>query len=351
MKRREFLGGMSSLAVLSALSGCRTAGCAGGIRSTRGVVVGVKDLSGNFDWPKLAADAGLTTIGTHFGPKDVIPFLKSDKGKRFIDSCAKHSIEVEHELHALQYLLPRELFSTNPELFRMDYNGIRRNDGNCCVTNPKAIEIITEKAVEVARVCRPTTGRYYYWLADQLPVCQCENCRTFSDTDQSIIVENAIIKALRREVDPNATLSHLAYFNTLTPPKKVKPHEGLFLEYAPIKRWHRTHIRYPLVEGGKELDELDELLKVFPAETAQVLEYWLDESLFCGWRRNNRPLAKIPWNSALTRAEVQAYRKRGIRHFTTFAVDLSDEYNEMFEPDFDEPVKDYARILKEEVNA
>ena len=36
---------MSSLAMVSALSGCRLAGCAKGIRSTRGVVVGVKAIA------------------------------------------------------------------------------------------------------------------------------------------------------------------------------------------------------------------------------------------------------------------------------------------------------------------
>lgn len=75
--------------------------------------------------------------------------------------------------------------------------------------------------------------------------------------------------------------------------------------------------------------------------------YYIKFNAFTG----SNPLEKIPWNSALTRADVQAYRKRGIRHFTTFAVDLSDEYNKMFDPDFDIHVKDYAKILREEVNS
>lgn len=343
--RRGFLRGASAMALLSGFSGCRMFGCAGGLKPTRGVVLGCPDLSGDFDWPRLAQEAGLTTIGTHFGPGDVMPFLKSAKGRRFLDSCGERGIEVEHELHALQYLLPRERFGAEKELFRMNGKGERVCDGNCCVTNPRALEIISARAVEVARVCRSTTGRYYYWLADGKPVCQCPKCREFSAADQSVIVENAIVKALRAEIDPAATLSHLAYYHTLMPPTKVKPHEALFLEFAPIKRWELTKRRDPLVEGGKDLRELDALLKVFPVETAQILEYWLDESLFSGWKR---PYVKMPWNGPLTREEVKAYAKRGIRHFTTFGVYLGDEYIRSHGPDFVGPVKEYAKILAEE---
>ena len=37
-------------------------------------------------------------------------------------------------------------------------------------------------------------------------------------------------------MDSKASLAHLAYANTLTPPEKVNPVEGVFLEFAPINR-------------------------------------------------------------------------------------------------------------------
>ena len=60
----------------------------------------------------------------------------------------------------------------------------------------------------------------------------------------------------------------------MTAPKKVKPEKGVFLEYAPIKRRYDIPLeqQQDLAEG---LAALDANLKVFPKETAQVLEYWL----------------------------------------------------------------------------
>ena len=309
--------------------------------ATRGVVVSAKDLSGGFDWPKMAHEAGLTTIATHVGPEDVIPFMQSDAGKRFVDSCVRYGISVEHELHAMDYLLPRSLFDREPELFRMNEAGVRERKANCCVTNPRALEIIAQRAVEVARICRPTTGRYYFWPSDSSLVCKCPNCREFSASDQALLVENAIVAALRREVEPFATLSHLAYTVTLGVPKAVRPDSGLFLEFAPFRRWGGTKKRIPLVEGGEWLARLDALLEVFPRESAQVLEYWLDESLFSGWKK---PLVKIPWDAAQTRADMEAYSKRGIRHLTTFAVSVNGDYVKAFGEDSLECVKEYGRL-------
>ncbi len=343
--RRDFIHGVAAALSYACLGGCVVRH--GTVRTpfaTRGVVVSARNLSGAFDWPRLAREAGLTTIATHIGPEDVLPFMKGDFGRRFTESCAANGIAVEHELHAMDYLLPRDRFDREPTLFRMNAKGERERKSNCCVSNPHAIEIVAERAVEVAKVCRPTTGRYYYWLTDNGDICRCPKCRDLSGADQSMIVENAIVRALRREVDPGATLSHLAYLTTLDTPKAVTPDPALFLEFAPFRRWHRTTRRDPLTEGGEYLSRLDDLLTVFPAATAQVLEYWLDESLFCGWKK---PLVRIPWDEARTRAEVAAYAKRGIRHFTTFAVSVDDDYVKDFGADSLFCVKEYGRILKE----
>ena len=66
-----------------------------------------------------AHDAGIDVLATHVGPKDVIPFLKDARGQKFLADCRRYGIGVEHELHALEYLLPRALFASEPELFRI----------------------------------------------------------------------------------------------------------------------------------------------------------------------------------------------------------------------------------------
>ena len=182
-------------------------------------------------------------------------------------------------------------------------------------------------------------------MTDNGQKCNCRKCRDLSGAEQAVIVENAIVRALRVEVDPNATLAHLAYQFTMDPPRLVKPDPNLFLEFAPIERWHAhgEQRREPLVEGGGWLGKLDRLLEVFPAATAQALEYWLDASLFSKWKK---PLARIPWDADKTRADLAAYRKHGIGNFTTFAVYVDDDYVNDFGASSLDCVRAYGQLLR-----
>ena len=66
---------------------------------------------------------------------------------------------------------------------------------------------------------------------------------------------------------------------------------------------------------------------MFPKDTAQVLEYWLDVSGFSRWKR---PAVKLPWRRDVFAADVATYRERGIRHVTTFAAWVDAGYKERF---------------------
>lgn len=301
-------------------------------RATRGLVLNTNDLS-TLDWPLLAHDAGLTTLATHITPSEVTAFLQRSEGERFLDRCAQYGIEVEHELHAVGELLPRSLFAERPELFRMDEQGNRVGDYNCCPSCSEALEIIAKSAVQTARICRSTTGRYFYWIDDGRPMCACPKCRELSYSDQATLIENAVIAALRADIDANATLAHLAYYSTMTPPEKVRPAEGIFLEFAPYERvWDK-----PLSDGragradrmnhAETLQTLETNLKVYPVETAQVLEYWTDVSLFSGYKK---PAAKLPWRPEICRSDVESYARFGIRNITAFAVYVDGEYQKNY---------------------
>jgi hypothetical protein len=303
---------------------------------TRGIVLVTKDLS-EVGWPQIAKQAGLSTIGTHVTPSEVTKFVKTEKGQRFIDECQEFGINVEHELHAMKDLLPRGLFDKNPEMFRMDTDGNRVGDYNCCVHSKEALEVICENAVSYGRILRPTTGRYFYWIDDVKPMCHCSNCRVFSDSDQALILENAIIAALRKE-DPKAHLAHLCYIGTLAPPKQIKPDPGIFLEFAPIERsWAhplkdtnavgRSNAGREKMPHSRTLEYLDANLDVFAADTTQVLEYWLDVSLHSNW---TRPAKQLRWNPAVFRSDLETYAKRGIRHVTSFAAWIDGDYVKRF---------------------
>ena len=318
---------------------------------TRGLVLVTKDLS-EVGWPLIAKEAGLSTIGTHVTPSEVTQFVKNEKGQRFLDECRTLDIDVEHELHAMKDLLPRELFDKNAEMFRMDTDGNRVGDYNCCVHSKEGLEVICQNAVSYSRILRPTTGRYFYWMDDVKPMCHCPKCRGLSDSDQALILENAIIAALHQE-DPKASLAHLCYIGTLEPPKQIKPHPGIFLEFAPIERSWEHPLKDTKVVGrsntgrgkmrhGKTLDYLDANLEVFATDTAQVLEYWLDVSLQSNWMR---PAKQLQWNPAVFRSDLDTYAERGIRHITTFAAWIDGDYVKRFGPP--KFVSEYGKGLAE----
>jgi hypothetical protein len=303
---------------------------------TRGVVLTTPDLS-TLDWPQRAAAVGLTTIATHVTPSEVSKFIQTDRGREFLAQCREHGLEVEHELHAMSDLLPRDLFEKDPSMYRMNEQGQRSPDFNCCVHSSRAVEVIGENVTKYAGILRPTTGRYFYWMDDGRPMCRCLRCRVYSDSEQALILENEILRVLRK-IDARATLAHLAYARTMEVPVQVRPTSGIFLEFAPIGRsWSEPISHREAKEGqhGRYLDWLDANLEVFGRDNAQVLEYWLDVSLFSSWKRDAKK--KLPWRRDIFLQDVAVYAGRGIRHVTSFAVYVDAEYVKQYgEPPLDE---------------
>ncbi|MCR4922203.1 MAG: DUF4838 domain-containing protein [Bacteroidaceae bacterium] len=311
----------------------------------RGVVLSVEDLE-TADWPRIAHENGINTIGTHITPDQVLRFWKSEKGQKFQAGCQKYGIMVEHELHAMSALLPRELFSEDTTMFRMDEYGRRTPDYNCCVSSSRALDTIASRALYYARNLTATNHRYYFWLDDGAPICQCPQCAQYSASEQALIIENRMLESIR-SFDPKASLAHLAYFSTLQAPRKVKPHEGIFLEFAPFQRRLDKPITDSIAEvhnigcNAKNLDFLKENLEVFPAKTAVVLDYWLDVSMASGWKK---PAVELPWNSDAFKADITTYKSMGIQHITTFAVYMDSTYFSTYPTPY--YLKEYGDALK-----
>ena len=139
--------------------------------------------------------------------------------------------------------------------------------------------MIASNAVKLSRILKPSTGRYYLWADDGSPWCMCSRCRELSASDQNLIAMNAILTGLQKE-DKNAKLAYLAYLNTMDVPSRIKPLDGIFLEFAPIER----NLGKPLGDAGVPenaayVEKLDMLVEFFGPNNAQALEYWLDVSL------------------------------------------------------------------------
>lgn len=314
----------------------------------KGVILDPTDLT-SVEWVKMAAENGINTIGTHMAPgckamcAEISEFILSEKGQAFLAECEKYGIDVEHQLHAMKELLPRELFAEDSTMFRMNEEGRRVADVNCCVHSERALEIIVKNAVEIAKVLRPTNHRYYYWLDDGQPVCQCPECKDFSPSDQALIIENRIIKGLR-ELDPEAQLAHLAYHNAVQAPRKVKPVDGIFLEFAPYFRsWEHPltdlEVERRGMTHGENLQCLKDNLEVFDPETAIILEYWLDVSLFSRWKK---PAVELPWRRDVFLSDIDTFAKMGVKNVTSFALFMDSDYFSKYSTT---PVKEYGEGL------
>ncbi len=340
LSRRRFMANLGSAAAAAGAVrlGTRPARAAGTNPAahcpffvTRGVVLVIQDIR-TLDWPERARRARLTTLATHIFPHEVAAFIQSEAGQKFVQRCGEIGLHVEHELHAMSDLLPRQLFDKDPTMFPMNDKGERVPQYNLCVHSRAAMGLACENAAK-------------YRIDDGQPMCRCPKCRGLSDTDQALILENHLLEAIR-QVDPRAKLAHLAYARTLDPPRQVKPGPGIFLEFAPIERRYDLPFSRREAQGvggvthGRLLDALDANLAWFGREGAQVLEYWLDVSRFSGWKRQNvRP---IPWNDEVFRDDVDTYARRGIRHVTTFAAWVDGEYVKRFG---DPPVERYGAGL------
>jgi hypothetical protein len=298
-----------------------------------GVVVTPADFRG-LDWVERCADLGMRTLGIHNGGgrgEDALARLGDTATTAFRDRAERVGLEVEYELHVGSSLLPRALFATHPEWFayRADA-GTRTPDANFCPSHPEALATACANARTLAQALCPTTHRHFFWSDDGMPWCQCDACAKLSDSDQELLVANAIARTLRAD-DPSAKVAYLAYDRTLDPPRHVRPEPGVFLEFAPIRR----RLDRPLDGSACETNathcrQLRELLRMFSPATAHVLEYWLDSSLASNWRR---PVQAAAYDDHVVARDLSFYHALGIRSITTFAVYIDGAYVQKYGED------------------
>jgi hypothetical protein len=308
-----------------------------------GVVVTPADFAG-LSWIDFLRELGLNTLGIHSGGgtgEQVLQRLGRTACNEFREQARAAGLEVEYELHAGSSLLPRELFEQIPEAFVYDAKKQQRvRDHNFCPTNDDALRIVAANALSLAAVLQPSTHRYFFWSDDGKPWCRCRNCAELTDADQELLVANAICRALRA-VDPLARVAHLAYLQTLAVPRTIRPEPGVFLEFAPIRRSLVQAIDDTgCEENRRHWRVLQDLLAVFPASEAHVLEYWLDSSLASNWRP---PVKPAPFHDAVVARDVKAYTALGVGSITTFAVYIDGNYISKYG---DGAVRSYAARLR-----
>lgn len=314
---------------------------------TRGIIVHPEELTR--EWIDRMADAGLNALGLH-----PVGGVHADQSlQRAIDlhalpesralraAAALRGISVEYEAHAMAWLLPRHLFDRHPDWFRMDEKGERTADFNLCASNPDALDYVSQRTALLASLLETGSSKYYFWADDVSGyACHCPACRALTASDQQMRLVNAMLRGLRM-YDKAAKLCYLAYVDALEAPKKVAPLDGVFLEYAPIRRNHHRPLNDPdCAENRREAQPLHDLIAFFGAKDARVLDYWMDNSLFSGWKKPPKPFAL---DEETMRRDLDFYASLGFESVTAFGCYLGPDYQALYgEP----PLKGYGALLR-----
>ncbi len=286
-------------------------------------------------WIDRLAEQGVEILGLHpVGGNSAAESARrlmmqvEDPGfRQLIDYAYEKGLQVEYELHAASFLLPRELYATHPEYFRLE-GGKRDPLCNLCVSNTEALELLTDNAVAFAKKLYRSRPYYYLWMDDtRAKYCTCEACSRLTISDQQMLVVNRMAEKLRSAI-PGAKLCFLAYHGTETPPTQIKPEKGVFLEYAPMNRDFEAPAA-SVPQAAK--DNITKLMEVFGKEDATVLEYWYDNSMFSKWTKP--PKAFTPRNDLIP-GDLRWYESLGFDHIASFACYLGEDYVNLYgEPD------------------
>ncbi|MGI6653557.1 MAG: DUF4838 domain-containing protein [Christensenellales bacterium] len=302
-------------------------------RNRRGIIVHPEEL--RLDWLDRMAEARLNTLGLHpVGGRDAHLTLQKaidmhtlPESIKLRAAAASRGISVEYEAHVMAWLLPRHLFDRHPDWFRMDDKGQRAADFNLCASNQNALDYVAQRTATLATLLDTGANKHYYWLDDVTGHhCSCPDCRSLSPSDQQLIVVNAMLSGLKR-VHKNAKLCYLAYHDALQVPARVEPLDGVFLEYAPIRRDHRAPINDPNNEkNAQEVAPLKDLISFFGTKDSRVLDYWMDNSLFSNW---TKPPKAFQLAEEVMKRDVDFYRSLGMEDITSFGCYLGPDYEEL----------------------
>ncbi|MBR4054670.1 MAG: DUF4838 domain-containing protein [Clostridia bacterium] len=281
-------------------------------------------------WIHRLADAGVDVLGIHpvggmdaaASLADLLERIKTKEFRALIDYALSRGLEVEYEIHAAGYLMPRALFAEHPDYFRMNEQGERTKDWNFCVSNPEAMALFSRRAAELALALYGSRPAFYFWMDDGRDLhCHCPKCKHLSPSDQQLMAVRGMLREIRKQI-PTARMAYLAYVDSIVPPGAVSPEEGVFLEYAPFAKYTATG-EDASERIAKEKEMIRPLMDFFGGEPPKVLEYWYDNSLYSGWKK---PPAKFVLDREAMECDIAEYRRMGFEAISTFACFLGEDY-------------------------
>jgi len=286
-------------------------------------------------WIDRLSEAGISALGIHPWSgkgtfetlENLLEMIQTTEYRSMIDRARSRGLEVEYEIHAAGYLMPRKLFREHPEYFRMNEKEERTDDLNFCVSNSAALDLAAKRAVELALALYGSSHNYHFWMDDggHGQYCHCPKCKKLSPSDQQLLVVNRMAEEIRKHI-PDAKIAYLAYHDTISPPTRITPAKGVFLEYAPFEKYTaRGGDAAELID--RELKMIRPLMRFFDREPKKVLEYWYDNSLYSRWKK---PPARFVLNEENMLKDIEAYRNMGFDSISTFACFLDKEYEKLY---------------------
>lgn len=228
--------------------------------------------------------------------------------------AARRGLTLQFGGHHLPALLSRELFDAHPDWFPLR-NGARDARYNLCPTNSGAItELRTRAGDFFSRFSGASV--YHLWADDILGGgwCSCSECAGLTPSDQALLATNVVAEALQ-QVASSSVIAHLAYHDTIAPPKSVLPAANVTALYAPRNRNYAFAIDDPECErnSGQHFSELQGLARTFSGREGAlaVFEYYSDAVLY-KWMD--------PPNLAVLPKDASAYHGAGVADFGDLAV-------------------------------
>jgi hypothetical protein len=193
-----------------------------------------------------------------------------------------YGMGVEYGGHVLQILMPREQFESHPEYFPLAKDGTRMARGNLCVSNPEAVRMVCEGALNYVREY-PENELLHIWGADvwEGAWCRCPQCKKLSPQMQYMKIVNAVAAA-EEAADGGVPVAYLAYHDTIDPDPKLRPRPNVWFEWAPRERCYVHSIDDPACTiNPRYFKSLKRYLEIFKGR-GHVFEYYADAILFGG---------------------------------------------------------------------
>lgn len=233
-------------------------------------------------------------------------------GPAIVAAARERGMTIQFGGHHLPALVPRRHFDAHPDWFPL--RGGRRDPRyNLCVSSAGALDCLRAGARDFV-AAYPGADVYHFWADDIRGGgwCECSGCADLTASDQALIATNVVAEAL---TGSGVRVAHLAYHDTVAPPVRVRPGDGVLLLWAPRERCYAHGIADPACAKNREeyWKPFTGLVEAFGAGDGriQAFEYYSDAILFKGIG---------PTHLDVLRADARAYADAGVSNLQDLMV-------------------------------